>query len=126
MSTKEELQTQVDALQAELGELRSQLAARDAALSASGEDGWLLTTKNPAYNGVTAGVEFRSGRGFISDSTPDAERLATQLCNDFGYRRQRLTAKEYRELVQNTRPTPAVTEPYYEKLVRPDMIGQKP
>lgn len=92
--SKTELVTIIEDQGAQLEELTRQVSAQDAALARSGESGWLLTTKNPRYAGVTAGVEFRGGRAFIGDSRPDAEQLAKMLAADFGYKLERSTARE--------------------------------
>lgn len=56
----EDLQRQLAEAQAALAEARSKLAEAEKK-----ENGFLLVAPNPAYNGNTAGVEFRNGVAFI-------------------------------------------------------------
>lgn len=100
METKEDLMRQVADLQAQVNELNNQLHARDAMLASTGEEGYLVTSPNPAYTGVTSGVEFKNGRAFVPDSFKDAERIVLRLVNDFGYRAQKMGANEYQSLAQ--------------------------
>ena len=59
--------TPTDDLQRQLAEAQRQLAEAQGRLKVyeHKENGYLLVTPNPAYNGVTAGVEFRNGVAFI-------------------------------------------------------------
>lgn len=96
--TKEELQAEVDRLTSVVKDLEEQLAARDAVARSSGEPGWLITCRNPQYNGNTAGVEFRNGRAFIPQGKPGAARLVNTLATDFGYQVQAMTSKDFEGL----------------------------
>lgn len=99
MATKIELENKITQLEAENAELRQMLAARDAIMSKSGEAGWLITTPNPRYNGVTAGVEFTNGRGFVPKSQIGSSLLVNRLRHDFGYRVDEVTSENYKMLV---------------------------
>jgi len=50
--------------------------------------GWLVITPNLFYNGKTAGIQFKNGRGFIAGNDEKAEKKAKLLCDDFGYERR--------------------------------------
>ena len=50
--------------------------------------GWMITTPNLFYNGKTAGIQFKNGRGFIAGRDEKAEKKAKLLCDDFGYERR--------------------------------------
>jgi hypothetical protein len=119
--TKEMLKKQVDEQAAMIEELKSQLAARDALLTVTGEDGWLITTPNPRYNGVTYNIEFRNGRAFVPDRSPEDKLIVQQLVHGFNYVAQRMTGKEYKEMAQ---PAKAAAEPKgVEALVPTAMRG---
>jgi hypothetical protein len=97
MPTKDELITENEQLKAELAELKEQLAHRNAALSGGAEDGWIVTCPNPAYTGITAGVEFRQGKAFIPAGIKDAVRRVAMLVDDFGYTAEPATAGAFQE-----------------------------
>lgn len=119
---KQELEQEVIRLQGIVQELTEQIAARDAALSHSGEDGWLITTTNRGYSGVTAGVEFRGGRGFVPASRPGAEMLVRILTGDFGYRAQRMTAQEFQGMAP-AEVTPDHAREQAEVIAPPAVFG---
>lgn len=96
--TKEDLLAEVSRLQQVVTELQEQLAARDALLSGTGQEGFLVTTPNSRYNGFTAGVEFRNGRAFIPGQDEDSEYLARRLSSEFNYAVRRMSAEDYRRL----------------------------
>jgi hypothetical protein len=93
--TKDELLLEIANLQAENAELREELNRRNAALFASAEEGWIISSPNQAYTGVTAGVEFRNGTAFVPEGVKDALLLVSQLVNDFGYSAERSNAKDF-------------------------------
>jgi hypothetical protein len=97
METKEDLKKAIDEQKAYIAELEQQLAARDAIIGSSGEDGYLVSCANTKYSGVTAGVRFVNGRAFIPDG-PGADRMAMLMRVDFGYKVERITAREFRDL----------------------------
>jgi hypothetical protein len=100
MPTKEELELEVQRLTKQVAELESQVSARDALLQGSGEEGWLVTTPNPEYNGNTAGVQFVAGRAFIPKELPNAQSLVLLLATDFHYQASAMAAKDYKALEQ--------------------------
>lgn len=97
------------ALQKRQEELEAKLEAKDQVIQANqleikeltkDQEGWLITTANPLYDGKTYGVKFNSGMAFLPGSatyphlagkaknktyTPDAKRLAQMLQDEFGY-----------------------------------------
>lgn len=97
--TKEDLIKKIEELEAQNAELKNQIAARDAALVESAVPGWLISSPNPGYNGVTYGIEFKNGRAFIPATAPDAERTAIVLVNDFGYMAREMGADDFKALV---------------------------
>lgn len=98
METKESLTQRVKDLEGQVRELEEQLAARDALLSGTGEDGWLISCPNPKYNDVTAGVQFKAGRAFIPDRGDESAALVRLLVSDFNYRAEQMSAKEYQAM----------------------------
>lgn len=57
-------------------------------ISADARQGYLVRTPNVAFSGVTAGVQFSAGRGFVPGerkSDPGVDRLLRKLENDFHY-----------------------------------------
>ncbi len=120
MPTKEELEREIERLKEQNRELAEQIHARDAALSHSGEPGWLVTTPSPRYNGVTCGVKFANGRAFVPESVVGAEAAIRELVNDYRYTVKRMTAKEFQELapVKVTERKPTLAE----QLMQPDVV----
>lgn len=117
--TKAELAQMVVSLQSQVEDLTEQLKARDAALSGSGEPGWLITTPSPSYSSRTAGVQFHNGRAWIGESNPDAEKLVILLTRSFGYRAQKMTAEDFKKL----QPAAAEAADPMLKLVTPKVRG---
>lgn len=95
--TKAELEQEIAELRATIEELHEQLSARDAIVAKSAEDGWLVTTPNARYSGVTAGVEFRGGRTFIP-KVEGTESIIRLLQFDFGYKVTPMTSKDFQAL----------------------------
>jgi len=75
--------TPMDDFQKQLADAQRQLAEAQDRLKAyeHKENGYLLVAPNPAYNGVTAGVEFRNGVAFISLDSRHP-RFAPKQLND--------------------------------------------
>lgn len=73
-----ELKAQLERQAIELAEARSKKAD-------NGLCGWIITTPNMNFSGITAGVKFKNGRGFIAGKD---EEKAMRLCADFGYERR--------------------------------------
>lgn len=57
-----------------INKLRAQMAEKEEAIKAAtqeikelkaNEDGWLILTKNPLYDGETSGLKFQSGMAFV-------------------------------------------------------------
>jgi len=72
-----------------IAELEATVAEQKEALAKKGAiPGWLITTPNPFYNGITAGIKFKAGRGFIASRDENAEKKAKMICDDFGYDRR--------------------------------------
>jgi len=91
--TKEQLEAEIAELQAKMRDMDEQLAARDAALAKTNQDGWLISTPNTLYSGVTAKVKFENGHAFIPATWKDAEAVVNQLVGDFGYKAERMTGQ---------------------------------
>lgn len=96
--TKEDLEKKIAELSAINQELQQQLNARDAILSKTGEEGWLVTTPVSTYSGTTLGVPFVNGRAFVLQAQPDSERLVLKLVNDFGYSAKRMSGQDFAAL----------------------------
>jgi hypothetical protein len=120
---KNEMEQLIAQLQAENDELRQQIAARDAALSGASGGGWLITSPNPRYTGVTAGVEFRAGRAFIPEGQPGAEARVRQLQLDFGYRVTQMAAADFQALKQD-KVEPDKARQQANLLTQPAVFGQ--
>lgn len=97
--TRAELQTTIENLESQVEYLKGQIAERDAVLSESGEDGWLIEVKNKKYNGVTNGVAFKNGYGFVPRARKDSAALVAALKSDYGYVIHEATAGEYQAVV---------------------------
>lgn len=101
--TKKDIEAENEALQERIKELEEMNQRQAALLSAVADEeggGWVITTRNARYNGVTAGVAFAMGRAFIPDGNePDKARFtAKMLIQDFGYNGEHLEAEEVLEL----------------------------
>ena len=94
--TKAELVEVLEAVSGELQSVQDELADRDAELLAVKatpkselDGGWLISTPNPTYSGVTLGVAFHNGRAFVSKIAKrhglSAEWIVKELEHDFGY-----------------------------------------
>lgn len=108
MATKTELEAKIAALEAEKMDLQAQVANQGAVLNNASGDGWLITTPNPAYKGVTAGVRFENGRAFIPAALKDAKQIVKILTLDFDYEAVELKSGE--EIPADARPTPATNK----------------
>lgn len=110
MSTsKQEEVVDLQAAMAKIAELTAKLDEKDKTIQVvqaevkeltANQEGWLITTKNPLYDGSTMGIKFNSGLAFIPSTstfpglggkvkdtvfTPDAKAVAKMLADDFGY-----------------------------------------
>lgn len=73
-------------LEAQIGELTQQKDVLESMTKEStGLSGFIVTTPNAGYNGVTRGIQFRNGRGIVLDG-PEANHIVSTLRNDFGYK----------------------------------------
>lgn len=97
MATNMELQKIIRDKDAEIEKLNKQiektqkekLEAQDQVVeSRTGLSGYVVTTKNKEFSGVTyangRGIQFRRGRAIILDG-PEAPAIVNILRNDFGY-----------------------------------------
>jgi hypothetical protein len=105
-TSKAELEEIIKQQAATIEELQEQLAARDAVMYQSQETGWLITSPNSRYNGFTAGIEFRNGRGFVPSGKKDARLIVSHLQYDFGYKVSEITAKDYQILQEGNEVEP--------------------
>lgn len=105
LRTKEELEKEITELKQVIDELQSQISARDAALSQTGEPGWLVTSPNPNYGGLTAGVEFRRGRAFVPKRNEN-HALVMRLVNDFGYTAREMGSADFQKLGKQEQGAP--------------------
>lgn len=72
-------------LEERIEQLDKQANDREAMINESkGLSGFVVTTPNANYSGVTYGIMFRNGRGIVLDG-PEAARIINALRNDFGY-----------------------------------------
>ncbi len=97
-----ELERQAEKDQKQIVELERQ---------AGGVAGWLVTTPTK-YSGSTAGVVFRNGRAFLPN-TPEGEKLADFLVNEFGY------SKQFVSDWQTTPEGPQITKSLIDVLMLP-------
>jgi hypothetical protein len=102
--TKEET---LGELRRKIKELESEVAVKDSKIDAmeKREEGYLVWTKNPAYDGLTAGITFTDGMAFIrKDRTfpgygnGTSEYYVKYLKDDFGYNYQFFTKDQMDEL----------------------------
>ena len=97
MPTNLELQKMIRDKDAEIEKLNKQIAglrkekeeAQDQIVeSRTGLSGYVVTTRNTAFNGVTyangRGIQFRRGRAIVLDD-PEAPAIINVLRSDFGY-----------------------------------------
>lgn len=97
--TKAELVARIQLQEEEMKQVSETLDERTAELLAvrgiaAGVGGWLVTTPNAEYSGVTAGLRFGGGKAFLPENKENAEFLSIRLANDFGYEVIQLTAEE--------------------------------
>lgn len=86
MTTKVELEDRIKVLEAAIAELERQLAEKNALLGTKeSQAGFLVSTPNPNYSGVTSGVMFNRGKAFLPADEPGNEQKVLVLINDFGY-----------------------------------------
>jgi hypothetical protein len=121
-TSKAELEEIIRQQAAKIEELEEQLAAREAVMYQSQETGWLITSPNSRYNGFTAGIEFRNGRGFVPSGKRDAKLIVLRLQYDFGYRVSEITAKDYQAL-QETDDTEPERKNFVEQVSIPGVMG---
>lgn len=84
--TKAELEAKIAALQAALEEEQEKSAILEAEIPKELREGWVITTPNANYSGITAGVLFENGRGFVPKSLKNGDLIVKRLVNDFGYK----------------------------------------
>jgi hypothetical protein len=107
------------ALEAELAQARAELLQLQTQLSeakekATSRAGWLVTTPNATFNGVTAGVVFRKGRAFLP-ATEHGTATAHMLSAEFGYKLAFLS-----DWQENPEVEQQVTRSLIDSLVIPD------
>lgn len=102
--TKAELEEAILMLQRENDELRARLAEQNTVIVESAEEGFIVEAPNKHYNGVTAGLKFRNGFGFIPTKNKDARRLAAILSKEYGYMVTKASYEEYDKLVEEHKP----------------------
>jgi CO dehydrogenase/acetyl-CoA synthase delta subunit len=100
--TKAQLEAEIEELQGKLEKAneeaaRAQAAAAAASVLAGDNGGWLIEAPNPKYNGVTLGVYFSHGRGFVPKSEA-GERLVDELIREWRYKAEFKTPAEVAEL----------------------------
>ena len=99
--TKEE--TLAD-LRRQVKELEKQLAGKDVEIDKMKrkEEGWLVWTPDPRFNGQTMSVNFTDGMAFIQKDNKypegDADWVVRLLVGDFGYEAQYFTKEQSDEL----------------------------
>jgi hypothetical protein len=118
--TKKQIADRLEVAEARNLELEETLKSRDALLAQSDEAGWLVTTRNPAYSGVTEGVKFSMGRAFVPDRGPESAMLVKRLVGNFGYTAIPTSAKA----AQGSAPEPAETkQSFIDKIATTQMMG---
>lgn len=94
-SNNPDAESELATLRRENDYLRARLLELEGA--AGGVSGFLVTSPNSRYNGVTAGVQFRQGQAFIPDG-PGATETVKTLTQDFDYGAAHLS--DWREIPQ--------------------------
>lgn len=97
--SKVELIDTIKILQSKIEDLENKLAEYEIRLADSDEDGFLVEVPNKKYAGITLGVQFKNGWGFIKDSFPGAAMVAARMANDYGYTVTRGDTKEYKQMI---------------------------
>ena len=120
MPTKEELEAELSKGYAVIEELKSEIAARDAALHQSNVSGWLVVSPNPVYSGVTNGVQFTNGKAFVPNNHQGAQGIINVLTGDFGYEATEMTAEDYQAI--KSRAPVEHTPTMLERLEIPQVI----
>lgn len=95
---KQNLVNHYQVLQAENERLRHKLAKLDAILSESKPEtrqGWIIVAPNKQYSGVTVGIKFQHGLGWLPVETANVDRLVIELDHDYGYNLVRATKSEF-------------------------------
>ena len=102
--TKEET---LGELRRKIKELESEVSSKDNKINAmeKREEGYLVWTKNPTYDGMTAGITFTDGMAFIRKDrqfpgcgNETADYYVKYLKDDFGYEYQFFTKNDIDEL----------------------------
>ena len=90
---KEQQEPKPQMTEAEMLQKLKDLQKENEALKAkpsgsSGMSGWLIQTKNQAYEGKTMGINFRGGRAFVrlDPKDPEQENKVARFETDFDYK----------------------------------------
>lgn len=101
-----EMSERIDEVEETLADRDAELVAVKSAKTQEGDSGWLVSTPNPLYGGVTFGVPFSNGRAFVSRRFRfqglDAEAIVRELMNEFGYEVVEVDAEELNRLRAQT------------------------
>lgn len=87
---------------AELTELRKSRALQ---VGVDVRQGYLITTPNAEYSGITGGVMFVKGRGFVAgrrEDNPGVDAILRTLAGDYGYTIRELDENGVAQLRQET------------------------
>jgi hypothetical protein len=91
-------------MKAEIERLNKQMVIKDQQIDdmKRKEEGWLVWTKNPMFNGMTMSVLFTDGMAFIPVEREypegNAKKVVGLLQSDFGYEVQYFTKEQTEEL----------------------------
>jgi len=82
----------------------------------SGFSGWIVTAKNPKFNGSTRGFQFRKGKAFIPD-IEGMDIVIRELTSDFEYSATRV--EDFAEMPQGGED---ITRNLIDVVARPQMV----
>lgn len=83
--SKAELEAKIAELERKLAEADEKRTELEEELARNTREGWIITTPNPKYTGITAGVLFESGHAFVPKTLKNSQVLIRRLVGDFGY-----------------------------------------
>jgi hypothetical protein len=111
-----------DKTKAELELENAELQRRLSARSGGEGGGWIVTTPNPKYTGVSYGISFVNGRAFIPKARPDGRFKMNRLVKDLKYSAREIDAAEMQGLMSETQE-PSTSRGMAEALSTPQVFG---
>ena len=110
--TEETKQDTLAELKKKVAELEKELSAKDTQIDEmkKKEEGWLVWTSNPTYNGTTMGIQFTDGMAFIPVTREIPSDVKIDPMNDLQIRASaealRITQKELKLRIEESSKIP--------------------